>query len=330
MAKYDVVGIGNALVDVVVEIEKDFLKTHDLPKGGMILVDLERSHSLYNQLPAGLEISGGSCGNTMSGLATLGGTGAYIGKVRNDAFGEVFRHDMRAIGIDFQTPFALTGPATGKCLVLVTPDAERTMCSCLGAAGDLSPKDVSPALIQSAKIVYLEGYLFDREEAKRAFIKAAEAAQSGNTGTKVALSLSDSFCVDRHRESFLQLMEHHVDILFANRQELPALYQTTDFDAALAHAAKHCQTVCITDGAAGSVLLRGGEKVVVPVEPVERVVDTTGAGDQYAAGVLYGLTRELPLSTCGHIGSIMGAATVSRHGARTGRTVQGRVAEIIG
>lgn len=329
MAAYDVVGIGNALVDVITDIEDSFLTEQNLPKGSMNLVELDRSDAIYEMLPPTREISGGSCGNTMAGIAALGGKAAYIGKVRDDQFGQVFRHDIRSIGVTFDTPYSTDGFATGKSLILVSKDAERTMCTYLGAANLLGEADVDEALIQSAKIVYMEGYLFDRDDAKRAFVKAAEAAHAGGV-TKVSLSLSDSFCVDRHRDSFRHLVANHIDILFANEDELLSLYEVEDFDEAVRLVSGHCELACITRSAKGSILISKTETVTVPADKVEKVVDTTGAGDQYAAGVLYGLTQGLPLETCGRIGSMMGAEVVSHYGARIEADVKAALPAIAG
>lgn len=329
MTKYDVVGIGNALVDVVTRVEDSFLTANDLPKGSMNLMELDRSNALYDQLPPGQEISGGSCGNTMAGLAALGGTGAYIGKVRDDQLGQIFRHDIRSIGVAFETTPSTDTAPTGKCLVLVSEDAERTMCTYLGAANQLTPADVDPDVIQAAKVVYMEGYLFDREDAKKAFVKAAESAHAGEGGTKVSLSLSDPFCVDRHRQSFRHLVEHHIDILFSNQDELLSLYETDDWDTAVKQVTGHCELACITRGAKGSILISADETVEVPADSVA-AVDTTGAGDQYAAGVLYGLTQGLPLEACGRIGSMMGAEVVSHYGARIEADVKAELDRIVG
>lgn len=324
-ARYDVLGIGNALVDVLVEVDDPLLGAEDLPKGGMVLVEREASDALYAKLPPGLEKSGGSCGNTMAGFAALGGRGAYIGKVRDDQFGTVFRHDMTALGVDFATAAAADGPGTGKCLVLVTPDAQRTMVTYLGAASDFTPDDVTEEAVQAAKVVYLEGYLFDREPAKQAFVAAADAAHAADR--EVALTLSDGFCVDRHRDAFLALVRDHVDILFANEQEILSLYQVADFDAALQRARADCRIACLTRSEKGSVVIRGEEVHVVDAEPVARVVDTTGAGDQYAAGFLYGYTQGRGLADSARIGGILAAEVISHYGARPEADVAALVAE---
>jgi len=330
--RYDVLGIGNALVDVLVEVEDAFVEAEGLPKGGMTLVEREDSDALYAKLPPGVEKSGGSCGNTMAGFAALasglgGGTGAYVGKVRDDQFGTVFRHDMTAMGVDFPTAAATEGPGTGKCLVLVTPDAQRTMVTYLGAASDFTPEDVSIEAVQAAKIVYLEGYLFDRDAAKEAFIAAADAAH--DAGREVSLTLSDGFCVDRHRDAFKALVSDHVDILFANEDEILSLYQVSSFDEALQAARRDCRIACLTRSEKGSVILKGDELHVVDAAPVDRVVDTTGAGDQYAAGFLYGYSQGHDLTTAGKIGGIMAAEVISHHGARPEADVAALVREAI-
>lgn len=314
MANYDLAGIGNALVDVLVEVDDARLESEDLPKGGMKLVERDESDTLYDRLPAGIEKSGGSCGNTMAAFAQLGGQGAYIGKVRDDQFGQVFRHDMRAMGVAFDTPPANDGPGTGKCLVLVTPDAQRTMVTYLGIASNFTPEDITEEAIQAAKVTYLEGYLFDRPAAKEAFTRAAEIAH--NAGREVSLSLSDPFCVNRHGESFLDLVENHVDILFANEEEICALYGVEDFDAALQKVRGHCKIACLTRSEKGSVVLSGDAVHVVDAAKVDKVVDTTGAGDAYAAGFLYGYTQGYDLHTAGRIGSVCSAEVISHYGAR--------------
>lgn len=326
--RYDVIGIGNALVDILVEVDDAALTQAGLPKGGMSLVERADSDSLYDTLPAGVEKSGGSCGNTMAGFAALGGAGAYIGKVCDDQFGAVFRHDMTAMGVDFPTAAAAGDMGTGKCLVLVTPDAQRTMVTYLGAASNFAPEDVSVSAIQAARVLYLEGYLFDRDAAKAAFIAAANAAHAA--GREVSLSLSDGFCVDRHRDAFLDLVRNHVDILFANEQEICSLYQTDDFDTALKTAKQDCKIACLTRSEKGSVILSGDDMHVVPAESVAKVVDTTGAGDQYAAGFLYGYTQGYDLAKCARIGGILAAEVISHYGARPEADVKALVAKTLG
>jgi sugar/nucleoside kinase (ribokinase family) len=313
-ADLDVVGIGNALVDVLSHADEAMLGRQGLVKGTMHLVDEERARTLYVAMGPGVEVSGGSAANTMVGVASFGGRAHYVGKVRDDQLGEVFGHDLRATGVGYDTPRATTGPATGRCLILVTPDAQRTMSTFLGASARLGPADVDRRLIARAGILYLEGYLFDPPEAQEAFRVAAAIAHAA--GRKVALTLSDPFCVDRHRAAFLDLVQNHVDILFANEAEIRALYQVADFDAALGHARGHCEIAALTRSAAGSVLIGGGKVHPVPADPVGAVVDTTGAGDLYAAGVLYGVSRGLDLPTCGRLGSLAAAEVIGHVGAR--------------
>jgi sugar/nucleoside kinase (ribokinase family) len=325
MAEFDLVGIGNALVDVVALGDEAFLEAHGLAKGSMTLVDDSRVVSLYDRMPAGIESSGGSCANSMAGFAALGGKGAYIGKVRDDQFGAVFRHDMRAMGCAFDTPAAKDGPGTGRCLVLVTADAQRTMCTYLGAACFLTPDDLDESLIQNAKLVYMEGYLFDEPAAQRAFAEAADMAHAADR--MVAITLSDGFCVDRHRPAFRQLVKDHTDILFANESEICSLYQVDRFDDALQHARGHCEVACLTRSEKGAVILCDGEVHVVDAEPVDEVVDTTGAGDQFAAGFLYGYTQGLDLYTCGRIGAIAAAEVIGHYGARPEHDLKALVKE---
>jgi len=313
MSEYDLVGIGNALVDVLARIDDGFLATHDLPKGAMILVEADQSKHLYDQLGPAVEVSGGSCGNTLAGFASLGRRGAYVGKVRNDQLGDIFRHDLRALNVDFHTPSVTEGPPTGRCLVMVSSDAQRTMCTYLGAASELAPDDIDPAVVQAA-VTYMEGYLFDRPAAKRAFFHAA--TQAHQAGRKVSLTLSDSFCVDRHRDEFLELIEHHIDILFANEAEITALYQVGTFDQALQKVRDHCEIACLTRSEKGSLILSGDEIHMIDAEPVERVVDTTGVGDLYASGFLYGYSRGAELAACGCMASICAAEIISHYGAR--------------
>jgi sugar/nucleoside kinase (ribokinase family) len=314
MAEYDLVGIGNALVDVLATVDDSFLEGQALDKGAMTLVDTDRAAAIYDKMPLAQEVSGGSCGNTMAGFASLGGKGAFIGKVRDDQLGNVFRHDMQAIGVDFSTPAASDGPATGSCLVLITPDAQRTMCTNLGAATHLGPGDIDKNVIQAAKVVYMEGYLFDPPEAQEAFVEAADAAH--DAGRKVALTLSDPFCVDRHRHSFQMLVQDHTDILFGNEEEIKSLYQVDDFDKALQHVRGHCEIACLTRSSKGSVVLSGEEVHIIDPRPLEKVVDTTGAGDQYAAGFLYGYTQGMDLRRSGEIATLTATEIISHVGAR--------------
>ncbi len=313
-ATIDVAGIGNAIVDVIAHADETFLAAEGMAKGAMTLIDAARANQLYSHMGPGIESSGGSAGNTMAGIASLGGSGAYIGKVRDDALGAIYRHDITAMGVRFDTPAASTGPATARCLILVTSDGQRTMGTYLGACVDLGPEDIDPRVVAAAQITYLEGYLFDPPRAKAAFRRASAVAHAA--GRMVALSLSDPFCVGRHRDDFLTLISGDVDVLFANEAEICSLYETDDFDKAAAAVRGHVKIAALTRSEKGSMLLADGQSHAVPAAPVARVVDTTGAGDLYASGVLYGLTRGLPLPTCGAIGSLCAAEIISHVGAR--------------
>ncbi len=310
----DVVGIGNAMVDVLSQAEESLIVRQGLVKGTMHLVDEARASELYEAMGPGVEMSGGSAANTVVGVASFGGRAHYVGKVRDDQLGDVFGHDLRSTGVGYDTAPATSGPPTGRCLILVTPDAQRTMGTFLGASVRLGPVDIDRKLIGRARILYLEGYLFDPPEAQEAFRVAAAAAHAA--GRKVALTLSDPFCVDRHRVAFLDLVRHHVDILFANEAEICALYQVHDFETALARVRGHCEVAALTRSAQGSVLVGDGALHVVKAHPVAAVVDTTGAGDLYAAGVLYGLSQGLDLPTCGWLGSLAAAEVIAHVGAR--------------
>lgn len=313
--RYDVLGIGNAIVDVLARTDEVFLGEHGLVKGAMTLIDAARAEALYAAMGPGIEISGGSAANTLAGVASLGGRAAYIGKVRDDQLGAVFRHDIRAAGVAFDSAPALDGASTARCLVLVTPDAQRTMQTYLGACVELGPDDVMPDLVASAQVTYLEGYLWDKAAAKDAFRKAMRVAR--DSGRKVSLTLSDPFCVERHRAEFLELAERHVDILFANEAEIIALYQAKDFAAAMAQVRAHRRRVVVlTRSAKGSIVVAGEAVHEVPAESIERVVDTTGAGDLYAAGYLYGWTHGRDPASCARIGSIAAAEIISHYGAR--------------
>ncbi len=311
---YDVAAIGNAIVDVIAPSSDDFLADEGLAKGGMMLIDEARAEQLYGRMAAGIEASGGSAANSMAGVASLGGRAAYIGKVAADSLGQVFAHDIGAIGVTYSTAPLESGAATARCLINVTPDGQRTMATFLGASVHLTPDDVDMALIEGAKITYLEGYLFDPHEARRAFAKAAGLARA--SGRLIALSLSDSFVVDRHREALLGFIDSEVDVLLANESELTSLFQTDDFDAAARALRGRAGLAAITRGGQGSVVLAGDEIIGVDAAPVEKVVDTTGAGDQYAAGFLLGLATGRPLAVCGRLGSLAAAEVISHYGPR--------------
>ena len=310
----DVVGIGNAIVDVLSKTEDDFLKNNKINKGTMTLIEADQAEVLYAKMGPGMEMSGGSAANTIAALASMGGRAGYIGKVANDQLGNVFRHDIRATGVQFDTTALEDGAPTARCLILITPDAQRTMCTFLGACVWISPTDLNEELIKNAKVTYLEGYLFDRARAKQAFKKAGEIAHSA--GRKTSLTLSDPFCVERHRAEFVDLIKNDVDIVFANEAELLSLYQTHDLTKAMYHIRQHCDIAAITRSEKGSVILSGDDTFEVPAEPVAKVVDTTGAGDMYAAGFLYGYTRDKSLSECARIGSIAASEVISHVGAR--------------
>jgi len=309
----DVLGIGNALVDVLSHETDEFVAKMDLNRGAMTLIDEDRAHELYDAMGPGVEISGGSAANTIVGLANFGATAAYVGKVRDDQLGTVFAHDIRSTGVIFQSPAAADGPSTGRCLIVVTPDAQRTMNTYLGASAYLGPEDVDVELVSQARVVYLEGYLWDRPEAKEAYRKAARIAHEA--GNEVSLTLSDAFCVDRHRPEWLALVEEEVDILFANEAEICALYEC-DFETAKERVTRHCNVAALTRSAEGSLVIGGGQTHVVSAHPVARLVDTTGAGDLYASGFLYGYTSGYGLDTCGRLGSLAASEVISHLGAR--------------
>jgi sugar/nucleoside kinase (ribokinase family) len=313
-ARYAVVAIGNAIVDIIGRCDDTFLTRHGAAKGSMRLVDTPTIETLYGEMGPAMEISGGSAANTMVGFASFGGTSAFIGKVANDEFGRIFRHDIGAAGVVFETPSASGKLPTSRSLILVTPDGERTMNTYLGISTDLDDLDVTPATLENAQIVYLEGYLFDQPQAKAAFRQAvAIATRAGRT---VALTLSDGFCVDRHRSEFLELIRSGVGILFANETEITSLYETSSFEAAARQAATDAPLAVLTRSAKGSLILANGETYEIPVDPVAKVIDTTGAGDLYAAGFLYGLTSGADLTTSGRLGSLAAAEVISHFGAR--------------
>jgi len=312
--RFDVIGIGNAIVDVITHADDDFLKVEGLEKGAMTIVEAKQLIALYDRIKPTVECSGGSAANTIAGLASLGGRGAFIGKVRDDHLGDIFRHDIRATGVTFDTPPATTGPQTATSLILVSPDAQRTMQTFLGACVGLGSDDIDEDAITAAEVTYLEGYLWDPPEAKKACIKAAEIAHAA--GREVSLSLSDPLCVDRHRADFLDLARNRIDILFANEEEIKSLYQVDDFDQALQVVQEHSRVAALTRGEKGSVIVLGDEIYVVNADPVDCVVDTTGAGDAFAAGFLFGLTNGANLAAAARIGNVAAAEVISKLGAR--------------
>jgi sugar/nucleoside kinase (ribokinase family) len=317
--RFDVLGVGNAIVDVLSEVDENLVEGQGLVKGTMQLIEPDRAEQVYGVLKQPQVCSGGSAANTMVGLVSLGSKAAYIGKVADDDLGQAFRRDMSDIGVSFEVPaVAKTGAhGTGRCIVLVTPDAQRTMMTSLGVSARLSQEDIDPQLVGAAKVTYLEGYLFDPPEAKAAFIEAARLAH--DAGGTVALTLSDSFCVDRHRSAFKDLVDHHVDILFANEEEAVSLVEAANLDEALRELSGRCRVAAITQGSKGAVILEGGKAHDVPAAPVERVVDTTGAGDLFAAGFLHGWCAGKDPAECGRIGAIAAAEIISHVGARPQR-----------
>jgi sugar/nucleoside kinase (ribokinase family) len=311
---YDVAAIGNAIVDVIAPATDDFLADNGLTKGAMMLVDPAQSAALYSRMNQAVEASGGSAANTIAGLASFGGKGAFMGKVANDELGRTFAKDMRAIGARFENAPLVGGPATAVSMINVTPDAQRTMCTFLGASVEFTDDDVDVETVEAAKIVYLEGYLFDAEAARRAFAKAAALAHG--SGRRIALTLSDSFVVERHRGGLKGFIENQVDLLFANEAELLTLYETADFDEACEQLLRHCALAAVTRSEKGSVVLSKGETLHIAAEAVEKVVDTTGAGDQYAAGFLFGLSQGRSLADCGRLASLAAAEVISHYGPR--------------
>ena len=311
---YDVAAIGNAIVDVIAPCDDAFLAANGLTKGAMMLVDPAQSAALYAKMSLAVEASGGSAANTIAGVASFGGRGAYMGKVADDALGRVFAHDMRAIGARFETAPLIGGAATARSLINVTPDGQRTMCTFLGASTELTAEDVDPAVIEGASIVYLEGYLFDPPQARQAFAKAAGLARAA--GRMISLTLSDSFVVERHRAGLLAFIEAEVDLLFANEAEITSLFETSDFDAATRAVRGLCKIAAVTRSEQGSVVLTADEAHAVPACPVANLIDTTGAGDQYAAGFMFGLARGRPLPECARLGSLAASEVISHYGPR--------------
>ena len=314
-AKYDVLGIGNAIFDVLVKTDEGFLSRHGMTKGGMALIDEARATAIYRDMGPATEMSGGSAANTIVGIANLGARAAYVGKVKDDQIGRLYTHDIRAAGVTFETRAAADGPATGCCYILVTGDGERTMNTYLGAAQELTPADIDAAEIAASRFVYLEGYLWDPQNAKEAFVKASRIAHE--SGREVALTLSDSFCVDRYRGEFLDLMRNGtVDIVFANEAELHSLYQTSDFDGALTQLRQDVKLGVVTRSEKGCVVASGAGVIAVPAYPIETMVDTTGAGDLFAAGFMFGLVRSAGFENAGRLGALAAAEVIQHIGAR--------------
>ncbi len=313
-AAFDVTALGNAIVDVISPADDTFLQAEGVAKGAMTLIDEAQAARLYGRMAPGVEASGGSAGNTVAGIASLGGRAAYIGKVADDVLGGVFAHDLRAGGVEFRTSPLVGGAATARCLVNVTPEGQRSMCTFLGASVALTPDDLDAELIKGAQVVYLEGYLFDAPAARRAFAEAAQIARAA--GRRIALTLSDGFVVERHREGLLAFIDAEVDVVFSNAAEVTALFRTDDAETAGRRLAERVAVAAVTHGAAGSVVYGPGERVQVAAAPVAEVIDTTGAGDQYAAGVLFGLARGRPLEVCGRLGALAAAEVIGHYGPR--------------
>lgn len=310
----DVVGIGNAIVDVISPVDESFLVEQELVKGAMGLIDADRAELLYAAMPPAEETSGGSVANTVAGVASFGGSGGFVGKVRDDQLGAIFTHDIAAMGIAFEVPPATAGPSTARCLIAVTPDAERTLSTYLGTAGNLGPDDIDEGLVTRGRVVLCEGYLWDVPSAKDAIVKAMDHARAA--GNRVALSLSDSFCVDRYRDEFRALVEERVDVLFANESEITSLYQVDHFDEARDLVSGHCEIACLTRSEKGSLIVTADATHAIDIHPVGPVVDTTGAGDLYAAGFLHGLTSGQPLDRCGRLAALAAGEVISHYGAR--------------
>jgi sugar/nucleoside kinase (ribokinase family) len=320
---YDVVAVGNAIVDVLARVGDGFLEERDLKKGSMSLVDAKTAGTLYTEIDPDRQCSGGSAANTVAGIASLGGTPAFIGKIHKDELGGIFKRDIASAGVEFATEPLKEGPSTARCIILVTTDAERTMNTYLGACTKLTPDDIDENVIKAGKIIYLEGYLWDEEDAKQAMLKACRIAKENEK--MVAFTLSDSFCVERHREEFLELIKEHVDILFCNEDEILSLYQAKKFDTAINKVKKDCSITAITRQDKGSVVVSGVYKIHVEAEQVEEVVDTTGAGDLYAAGFLHGLVNGRSLGTCARIGGITAGEVITHYGARPETVLRGLV-----
>jgi sugar/nucleoside kinase (ribokinase family) len=316
----DVLGIGNAIVDILVQTPDSFLVENGLDKGAMGLVSAEQQSALYAKTGQAIESSGGSAANTMAGIAALGARAAFAGKIKDDQLGTVFAHDINAAGVSFKTPKSTDGSPTATCLVLISPDGQRTMQTYLGACVDFSAADLDEAEIAAAGVIYLEGYLWDPEPAREAFLEAARIAHKA--GRKVALSLSDPFCVDRHRDGFLAFIKDHVDILFANEAEILSLFQVDDFAEAAARIKRIVDIAALTRSEQGSVIVSGNELIAVAASPVEKVIDTTGAGDAYAAGFLAAYTQGQNLKTAGTLGGLLAAVIIQQIGARPSANVQ--------
>lgn len=312
---YDVCVVGNAIVDVISSCDDAFLEIENIQKGGMTLIDEARAKVLYTKMNNNVEMSGGSGANTAAGIASLGGQPAYIGKIKDDSLGRIYRQNMQEIGVHFESESLIEGPSTAQCIIFVTDDAQRSMSTYLGACTELTPKDIDVQVVANAKVTYLEGYLFDKPTAKEAFYVAAHIAHEANR--HLALSLSDSFCVDRYRDDFLKLICDEVDFLLANEDELLRLYETDDFEDAITQAADQCSVVVVTCGDKGAVIMAEGVRYDVAAEPVDKVLDTTGAGDLFAAGFLFGITHDYSFEDSGRLGALSAAEIISHYGPRS-------------
>jgi sugar/nucleoside kinase (ribokinase family) len=313
--KLDVIGVGNAIVDVLAEADDAFLAAHGIPKGGMILINEPRAREIYEAMAAGREVSGGSAANSIACLASLGGDGGFVGKVADDRLGMIFRRELNSLGVEFSTAPLIEGPGTGRCLVNVTPDAQRSMTTFLGAAGLVAPEDIDVDMVRRAAITFFEGYLFEQPVARSAFVKACLAAKAA--GKRAAITLSDSSCVDRQHETFIEFIGAHVDILLANEREAETLFKTDRLDEIVTRARKLSPLTAVTRSEKGSILIpRVGDVVEVAAVTPEKLVDTTGAGDAYAAGLLFGLARGFDLKRCGALGALAASEVISHFGAR--------------
>ncbi len=322
--KYDVVGIGNAIVDVLSFVDDAFLNRNELAKGSMQLVDEARSKQLYAQMGQATECSGGSVANSLAGLASLGARTAFIGKIKDDQLGHIFTHDMHSVGVAFTSSAATDGPSTANCLVCVTPDAQRTMATYIGACCNVSEVDIDAQMISQSMVLYIEGYLWDTESAKAAIRRSMQIAR--DAGRKIAFTLSDKFCVDRHRQEFLDMIASDIDILFANESEVKSLYQTESIDEALAKLRGACEIAAVTRSEKGSVIMTANDIHDAPAQTVHRVIDTTGAGDLYASGFLFGYTRGWDMGSCGMLGNCCAAEIIQQVGARSLRPLRELVA----
>lgn len=327
--QYDVLAIGNAIVDVLTAHPDAFLEANDIPKGSMRLISAAQATELYSRMGPGREISGGSAANSAAGIAALGGRAAFVGRVSNDQLGQVFAHDIRASGVDYRTPPAEGGPPTGQCLIIVSPDAQRTMSTYLGSCQEVDEADVDAEMVKAAQVTYFEGYLWDPPAPIRAIRKAKAIAHAANR--KVALTLSDVFCVEGHRDEFLEMMRANlVDIVFANENEAKSLFRTDSVEAAIEGLAGLVPLAIVTRSEKGAVVVSGAERAEVPITPAARVLDTTGAGDLFAAGFLTGYTQGRALKDCAVMGTIAAAEVIEHYGARPEADLKARVKAILG